>query len=244
MRRKTKIRSKIDYRHRWPTQQTLVESRISVETPISKWREKLRAPGAFRFKKRWSPEPGKSTHPYDTGLCEQATDSSPSSSSSSASMLAGDGNRCWDMISRGLRNGSSPASTPKVIHASEGSRSEPPSTPAQFLRLLASPRKSPFPRSRTASSFDYDKATVKSTGSRTHTPALRPVARLVPRSVSRPVPRPALRPSTASRPTVKRSKHKKLSARLQSFARSTLKRGQDWERAARHKTYPTHKRSV
>ncbi|KAI1309223.1 hypothetical protein F5Y03DRAFT_393053 [Xylaria venustula] len=93
MTKRAKVKSKIDYRHRWPTQQTLVESRPARRTLGLKRRwDKLHAGWQRRLKRRSSREPGKSTHPYDTGLGEQRSDSGSASTPTSASTE--DGQRC------------------------------------------------------------------------------------------------------------------------------------------------------
>ncbi|KAI0453011.1 hypothetical protein F5B21DRAFT_505738 [Xylaria acuta] len=180
---KRRVKHKVDYRYRWPTQQTLVESRVSVDPPRSTRRWKPGVGWLRRLKRRPSPEPGKSTHPYDTGVGEQGSDSGASSTSTSEAWDGGLG--CWKLFARMPPTPPPPAppSPPPVLrfsHIKDETRPETPKTPVQYLRLLASPRKPPFPRSRTATPSDFDKATLKSTRSRIQTPA-------PPPKVSQPV---------------------------------------------------------
>ncbi|GAW13828.1 hypothetical protein ANO14919_032180 [Xylariales sp. No.14919] len=168
--RAKKAKQKVDYRHRWPTQQTLVDSRASLPTLRFKWRWGFRVGWLRRLKRRSSPEPGKSTHPYDTGVGERGGDSG--SGSGFASMVNEDGQGCLGLFSRMSQPPTSPAPVPKFSHIKE--RPETPKTPVQFLRHLTSPKKSPLPRPRTASSFDCDKPTVKCTKCTVQTPDLPP----------------------------------------------------------------------
>ncbi|KAI1758024.1 hypothetical protein F4782DRAFT_524720 [Xylaria castorea] len=179
-RLRRRVKHRVDYRYRWPTQQTLIESRVSVNPPRSKRRWKPGVGLLRRLKRRSSPEPGKSTHPYDTGIGGQGSGSSPSPNSTSETWA--DSPRCWKMFTRMPPTPPpppalpSPAPIPKFSHIRDETRPETPKTPVQYLRLLASTRKSPFPRSRTATPSDFDKATVKSTRSRIQTPAPPPMA--------------------------------------------------------------------
>ncbi|KAI8952965.1 hypothetical protein F4801DRAFT_598831 [Xylaria longipes] len=178
---KRRVKHRVDYRHRWPTQQTLIESRVSVGPSIFKRRwKKSGIEWVRRLKRRSSPEPGKSTHPYDTGVGEQGSDSG--SSSTSTGDACGDGLGFWKLFTRMSPTPPPPAPPlpttpiPKFSHIKDETRSETPKTPVQYLRLRTSSRKSPFPRSRTATPSDFDRATVKSTRSRIQTPALPPMA--------------------------------------------------------------------
>ncbi|KAI0908850.1 hypothetical protein F4823DRAFT_597056, partial [Ustulina deusta] len=209
MGKRAKVKPKVDYRYRWPTQQTLVESRVSLETPRLKWRWKFRVTGWLRrLKRRSSPEPGKSTHPYDTGLGERGSHSG--SGSSPISTLTQDGQRRRKLLSRMPHTAPSPAPVPKISLIKEEPRPETPvKTPVQLLRLLTSPRKSPLPRSRNATPFDFDKATVRFTNSRAQAQDLQPKA-------ARPVAKTPDMPST----------------KFKSFVRRIFKRGSR-RRAAR-----------
>ncbi|KAI0553177.1 hypothetical protein F4679DRAFT_580847 [Xylaria curta] len=91
---KRRVKHRVDYRHRWPTQQTLIESRVSMDGPRSKRPWKSGVELLRRLKRRSSPEPGKSTHPYDTGVGEQGSGSGPSSSSNPTD----DGLGCWKRV--------------------------------------------------------------------------------------------------------------------------------------------------
>ncbi|KAI0483708.1 hypothetical protein F4859DRAFT_512353 [Xylaria cf. heliscus] len=219
MRKREKAKHRVDYRHRWPTQQTLIESRMSVDTPRSKWRcEKSGVEWLRRLKSRSCPEPGKSTHPYDTGVGEQESDSG--SSSTSASEVGGDGLQCWKLFTRIPHTPPppappspatpSPAPAPKISHMKDETRPETPKTPVQYLRLLANSRKSPFPRSRTATPSDFDNATVKSTRSGVQTLVLPPTES-----------QPILEPMAESPKT--------LSEKIESFLKNIFKRrGLGW----------------
>ncbi|KAI0864052.1 hypothetical protein F4860DRAFT_511423 [Xylaria cubensis] len=151
-----RVKHKVDYRHRWPTQQTLIESRVSVDASRSKWRWQSGVELLRRLKRRSSPEPGKSTHPYDTGISRQGSGSDSTSSPSSTSQAWGDGLGCWKMFTHPPTPppaAPSPAPIPKFSHIRDETRSETSKTPVQYLRLLANP----FPRSRTATPSDFDK---------------------------------------------------------------------------------------
>ncbi|KAI0968110.1 hypothetical protein F4678DRAFT_202543 [Xylaria arbuscula] len=173
MRKRAKVKSKIDYRRRWPTQQTLVESRPARRTFGLKRRwEKLHVGLKRRLKKRSSREPGKSTHPYDTGLGEQGNDSGSTSTPTSASTE--DGQRCWRLPGRIPRSPSPPAPVPKIALIKAESRPETPKTPVQLLRILTGPRRSPLPSSRNTTPFDSDKPAVRCTHSRAQVQDLQP----------------------------------------------------------------------
>ncbi|KAI1429713.1 hypothetical protein F5Y12DRAFT_709714 [Xylaria sp. FL1777] len=161
MRKLAKVKPKVDYRHRWPTQQTLVESRVSLEHSRLGRRWKFHLGWLRRLKRRSSPGPGKSTHPYDTGLGEQGSDSGPGPGSRSVASSTHNNQGCWKLISRIPHATSPPAPVPKVSLTKPEPRPETPKTPVQFLRLLTSPRKSPLPPSRNATPFDCDKAAVR-----------------------------------------------------------------------------------
>ncbi|KAI0405152.1 hypothetical protein F4802DRAFT_204085 [Xylaria palmicola] len=210
MRKRGKVKPRVDYRHRWPTQQTLIESRASLEAPTFEWQWRLRfrADWLRRLARRSSPEPGKSTHPYDTGVGGRESDSDPGSRS--LSPVADPG--CWRRLTCTPRVPTPPPPVPKFSHVREEPRPETPKTPIQFLRHLATPRKSPFPRSRTSTPLDADKPPIKFTRSRVQTPA----------------PAPAPPPPPVVRPVVKAPKT--LSARL----RSLLKNMSRWQRPEKH----------
>lgn len=206
MGKRTKVKSNVDYRLRWPTQQTLVESWISVESPISKWRHKLHTEWLPRLKKRSPSEPGKSTHPYDTGVVDRRSNSE--SSSRSSSTLVRDARRCWRLFARAPHVPSSPVHTPKPPRIAEGQpRQELPGTPTQYLRLLTTPIKSPLSRRQaTSSPFGSEKAAVKSARVRIPTPT------------PTPTPTPPAPPPTVNCPI------EILSAKYESFARGKLRR--------------------
>ncbi|KAI0535466.1 hypothetical protein GGR58DRAFT_442751 [Xylaria digitata] len=173
MVKRAKVKPKVDYRHRWPTTQTLVDSRVSLTTLRSKWRWKFRVGWLRRLGRKAPPGPGKSTHPYDTGIGEG---SGSGSGSRPTPTLNDDGQGCWKLFTRVPYAPSSPAPVPKLSQTKEEPRPETPKTPVQFLRYLTNPKKSPLPRPRTASSFDCDKPTVKCTKCTVQTPDLRPKA--------------------------------------------------------------------
>ncbi|KAI0428446.1 hypothetical protein F5Y09DRAFT_287279 [Xylaria sp. FL1042] len=197
MGKRVKVKPKIDYRHRWPTQQTLVESRVSVGPSRFKRRWKLHVGWLRqRLKRRSSPKPGKSTHPYDTGLGE-----SDSGSGSTSTSTTQDDQRCWRLFARTPHPASpSPVPVPKISFIKAELRPETPKTPVQLLRLLTNPRKSPFPGSRNSIPFDCDKATVRCTNSRVQAQDLQP---------------------QAARPVAKSTKM--LSSKFKSFARKLFK---------------------
>ncbi|KAI1742874.1 hypothetical protein F4680DRAFT_471785 [Xylaria scruposa] len=115
---KRRAKQRIDYRHRWPTQQTLIESRMSVDAPRSKRRWKSGVGLLRRLKRRSSPEPGKSTHPYDTGVGEQGSGSGLISSSNSTSEARGNNLGCWTMFTR------TPPTPPPTLPSPVVSRAE------------------------------------------------------------------------------------------------------------------------
>ncbi|KAI0105021.1 hypothetical protein GGR51DRAFT_560624 [Nemania sp. FL0031] len=176
-------RPKVDYRHRWPTQQTLVESRISIKSRRIKRHWKLRVGWLNHLVRRASPEPGMSTHPYDTGVCWQGSGSRSTPTLTGTSSLTDDGGTCLTMFTRSLHTPhvkSVRTPIPRPSHNVEEPREEPrpdtPKTSIQLRRFLITPRNSPFPRARTASPFDIDKPAVKSTKHKVQTPAPLPEA--------------------------------------------------------------------
>jgi hypothetical protein len=93
----------VDYRHRWPTQLTLVESHDSSQAPRFKRRKKFEALWLQRLKRTAHHEPGKSTHPYDTGVSEWGAGSGPTSRSASRTStieVPDDGKRWWELFTR------------------------------------------------------------------------------------------------------------------------------------------------
>ncbi|KAI1112259.1 hypothetical protein F5Y14DRAFT_453236 [Nemania sp. NC0429] len=212
----TKKKTNVDYRYRWPTQQTLVESRVSIQTSRSERRWKLCGRRLRLLRRKSSPGPGKSTHPYDTGIGERRESDSRSSSRSAftAAEVRGDGRTRWKKLTRTSYTTSAPAPAPKYFLAREEQRPETPKTPIQALRTFVHPhpRSSPFPRSRTATSLDPDKPAVPSTRSKAHVP---------------PPP-----PAQAGRP-VERNPRVPW-ARLRYFAQGLFRRRSlDWQHAAR-----------
>ncbi|KAI3324437.1 hypothetical protein HD806DRAFT_534739 [Xylariaceae sp. AK1471] len=152
------VKANVDYRHRWPTTQTLVESQDSFQTIRSKRRWKSPAEWLQQLKRRESQEPGKSTHPYDTGVGEWENDSV--STSSITTVVLDDGQRWYKLFTRKAYTPSPLQPAPKLSHVRvELPRPETPKTPVQFLRLWTGPRLpiSPFPRSRTVSPLDDSK---------------------------------------------------------------------------------------
>ncbi|KAI1131127.1 hypothetical protein F5Y10DRAFT_287880 [Nemania abortiva] len=210
MRRKwAKTKPNVDYRHRWPTQQTLVDSRVSMMTRRSRRRWKLHVGWSHWLKKTQNSEPGKSTHPYDTGVGGQESDSeSIPSSTSSPSRL------CLTMFTRTqhTRTLSSRTPAPRPSRDREEPRPDTPKTPVPLRRFLTTPRNSPCPGARTDSPFDSDKPTVKST-------------KLMHR-VETPAP-----PPEAERPVAKSLRM--LSAKLMYLTKNIFRRRSlDWRRAA------------
>ncbi|KAI1196694.1 hypothetical protein F5X97DRAFT_304499 [Nemania serpens] len=170
-KKRAKKKPNVDYRYRWPTQQTLVESRVSMETSRSECRWKFCARRLRQLRRMWSPGPGKSTHPYDTGIGEpESVWGSGSRSAFAAAEVRGDGRTGWKKLIRTSFTSSSPAPVPKLPHTREKSRPETPKTPIQPLRVFvhSRPRSSPFPRSRTATPLDPDKPAVQSIRYRAH----------------------------------------------------------------------------
>ncbi|KAI1164016.1 hypothetical protein F5B18DRAFT_651136 [Nemania serpens] len=214
-KKRAKKKPNVDYRYRWPTQQTLVESQASMETSRSECRWNFSVRRLRLLRRKSSPGPGKSTHPYDTGVGERDSDSVSSSRSASATAEArGDGQTCWKKLIRASYTSSSLAPAPKFTHTREKSRPETPKTPIQPLRIFVHPppRSSPFPRSRTATPLDLDKPTVQSTRSKAH--------------VSAPPQ------AQAGRPVAKKARMS--CGRLQYFVQSLFRRRSlDWQRAAR-----------
>ncbi|KAI0201609.1 hypothetical protein F4808DRAFT_424519 [Astrocystis sublimbata] len=162
----------VDYRHRWPTQQTLIESGVLVDSPRFKWRWKPSGRWLRRLGRSSSSEPGKSTHPYDTGVGAHESESEPSLRIPSP---AGDNDRRrWKPFARVASAPPPPAPTPasalKISHDREESGSETLYSPIQHLRQLANYRKSPMIQSPTPAPAEFDKATLKSTESRVQTP--------------------------------------------------------------------------
>ncbi|KAI1821465.1 hypothetical protein F4861DRAFT_541947 [Xylaria intraflava] len=134
-----KPKTHIDYRHRWPTQQTLVESRESLETQKSGPRWKFRGSWPRWPKRRGCQEPGKSTHPYDTAISERGSE--PGSGSRAMPKAASGGRTFCKFFTHASR--ASPAQEPP--RNKEEPQPEPPKTPIQLLRLS---RKSPPSRSK------------------------------------------------------------------------------------------------
>ncbi|KAI8625902.1 hypothetical protein F5Y19DRAFT_478982 [Xylariaceae sp. FL1651] len=173
--KRRRVKAHVDYRHRWPTQQTLVDSQISFKRPRSKLRQKFKAVLRRRLKREAPHEPGKSTHPYDTGIIPRGRDSESASSTSSSTTIRDpeNGKKWWKLPNRKPRV-PSPLPIPQVPltpQIKEEPRPETPKSPVQLFRFLASPRKSPFPRSRTASPFDLDNDGAKSVKSTPQPPA-------------------------------------------------------------------------
>ncbi|KAI1187974.1 hypothetical protein F5B17DRAFT_397279 [Nemania serpens] len=218
-KKRAKKKPNVDYRYRWPTQQTLVESRASMETSTSerRWKSYIRQ---FRqLRRKSSPGPGKSTHPYDTGIGERESDSELNSGSAlEAAEVRGDGRTCLKKLIRTSFTSSSLAPTSKFSHTREKSRPETPKTPIQPLRVFVHPpppplRNSPFSRSRTVTPADPDKPAVQSTRSRAHVP-------------------PAPPPAQAGRP-VTMNPRLSWGSRLRNFVQSLFRRRSlDWQRAA------------
>ncbi|KAI0811796.1 hypothetical protein GGR55DRAFT_88898 [Xylaria sp. FL0064] len=203
MEKRTKVKSKIDYRHRWPTQQTLVESRISMGPSRFKWHwEELQAGWQRqRLQRRASPKPGKSTHPYDTGLGES---NSGSGSTSTSTVRTQDDQRRWRRFGRTPRPASPPpAPIPKISLIKAEPRPETPKTPVQLLRLWTNPRRTRLSGSRNSTPFDCDKPTVRCTDSRVQAQDLQ---------------------QQAAWPVAKRPKMLLSWSKLRSFARKTFKR--------------------
>ncbi|KAI0878660.1 hypothetical protein GGS24DRAFT_369522 [Hypoxylon argillaceum] len=172
--KRVKIKPRVDYRRRWPTQQTLVESRVSIKPGRPKRHWKFGAGWPWWLKKKPALEPGKSTHPYDTGVGEE--ESSSESSSESTSALGDDDQSCLSMLTRMPHACSSRTPVPKFSHVKEEPTLDTPRPSIQLLRFLTTPKNSPFPRTRTDSPFDFDKRSVKSTRLREQTPAPPPKA--------------------------------------------------------------------
>lgn len=110
-RLKKSVRPNIDYHHRWPTTQTLVESQNSLDTVTSRrgWKLNPRAEWLKLLEKtKGSPKPGKSTHPYDTGVDEWVSDSE--SASTTTATLVPDRGKRWYKPFRG--NGRVPSPLP------------------------------------------------------------------------------------------------------------------------------------
>ncbi|KAI2633431.1 hypothetical protein GGS21DRAFT_134909 [Xylaria nigripes] len=161
MRKWMKPKVNFDYRDRWPTQQTLVESHVSQENSHCRrrWKFRLRSSWLRCPKLRPSQEPGQSTHPYDTGVDERACDSRSSSGPTCEDGDGGDQICPFFGLIRGIRSPLSLIS--KLPHfredlQSEMRRPETPKTPIQLLRPSTSYRKSPFPRPRTISPLNID----------------------------------------------------------------------------------------
>lgn len=109
-KKRAKKKPNVDYRYRWPTQQTLVESRVSMETSRSECRWKFCARRLRQLRRMWSPGPGKSTHPYDTGIGEpESVWGSGSRSAFAAAEVRGDGRTGWKKLIRTSFTSSSPA---------------------------------------------------------------------------------------------------------------------------------------
>ncbi|KAI1276998.1 hypothetical protein F5Y07DRAFT_398888 [Xylaria sp. FL0933] len=205
MGKRMKVKPKFDYRHRWPTQQTLVESRLSVGPSRFKWPwEELQAGWQRQWlQRRASPKPGKSTHPYDTGLGERNSRSG-STSTSTSTVTTQDDQRRWGRFGRTPRPTSpSPAPVPKISLIKAEPRPETPKTPVQLLRLWTNPRRTRLSGSRNSTPFDCDKPTVRCTDSRVQAQDLQ---------------------QQAARPVAKSPKMFSFSSKFRSFVRRTFKR--------------------
>ncbi|KAI1814255.1 hypothetical protein GGS20DRAFT_549186 [Poronia punctata] len=149
-------RAYIDYRHRWPTEHTLVESNQSFESQRSKHRHRSFISPLHRLRRRsYTTEPGKSTHPYDTGV-GWGSHGYPMQTVSLNSKAAGGSRKRFKMFHH---KSSTPLIPPvsNASHADKDSRPVTPKTPGQLLRFLTGPKSSPSPRSRTVSFLEPDK---------------------------------------------------------------------------------------
>ncbi|KAI1437083.1 hypothetical protein GGR50DRAFT_692579 [Xylaria sp. CBS 124048] len=208
-----KPKANVDYRDRWPTQLTLIESRASLE----KSRVNLRwGFGGQWLNRKSSREPGKSTHPYDTAVEDPRNSLGPNS----ISVSGGSGGRhilckLFTRISR--------ASSPPLVRnmfsrwarviadqcqaAQEPPReprAEPPKTPIQFLRLWTNSARSSFRRRQTVSPFDFNKEAGRAKPTETSVP-------------------PSIAPESFA------ERRKRLSSKLKSFVESIC----PWRRRAR-----------
>ncbi|KAI1369742.1 hypothetical protein F5Y08DRAFT_334097 [Xylaria arbuscula] len=167
MGKRMKNKPNIDYRHRWPTQQTLVESRATL-IPRFKWRWKTRTRWLRRrLARRPAPKPpGKSTHPYDTGLGDSGDDDSRSGSAVIGPPLTQGDQKCFKLFNRTPQAAPPPTPViPKISLIKEEPRPETPKTPVQLLRQHLNRRtkkSSPLPRSRNATPIvDSDKPAIR-----------------------------------------------------------------------------------
>ncbi|KAI1326757.1 hypothetical protein F5Y16DRAFT_373944 [Xylariaceae sp. FL0255] len=171
--KRQKPRYEPDYRERWPTQMTLVESCDSSEHDQQTWRSKISEflQSLFRSKPSRKPaKPGKSTHPYDTEFSHP-----PGTGAEGSGHPSTPKPQWWKFLSRTSRPASY-LSTPTASHAPivpESSRAVP-ATPvdradetkhssatwnSRYLRRWLNLRGlSPFPRS-----LDHDWGTERET---------------------------------------------------------------------------------